>query len=80
MSKVAKVAKKILDLLPLNGSKLSFGGLLAIIGMLGQILPGVNLLEIVQAILANPTKAGIIAVIVGAVHKILKAKFPEVEA
>lgn len=71
-----KALKKILDLLPLDGSKLKFGALVALLGQVPLLFPGINVLEIVKAILANPTKAGVIAVLVGAIHKFLKAKFP----
>lgn len=77
MSKALKAAKKVLALLPFDGSKLKIGSILILLGQLPLILPGVNLLEIVQAIIANPTRAGVIAVIVGAVHKFLKAEFPD---
>lgn len=77
MDKALKAAKKVLSLLPFDDSKLKLGGLLVLLGQLPLILPGVNVWEIVQAIIANPTKAGVLAVVVGAIHKFLKAKFPE---
>lgn len=76
---VSKITKKVLDLLPLNGSKVSLGAIFTLFGVIASYFPGVNLLEVVKAILANPTKAGITAVIVGLIHKVLKAKFPEAQ-
>lgn len=75
--KPSEILKKVFDLLPFNGSKLKLGSLFAIVGIIAQAFPGVNFVLIIQQILANPTKAGIIAVVVGLIHKVLKAKFPE---
>jgi len=72
--KASEILKKVLDLFPFNGSKLKLG---SIFGIIAQAFPGVNFVLIIQQILANPTKAGVIAVVVGLVHKVLKAKFPD---
>lgn len=79
MLQASRALKKILDILPLDGSKLKLGTLLLLLGQLPYVLPGLDLIEIIKAIMANPTKAGVVAVFVGALHKILKAKFPSVE-
>jgi len=75
--KASEILKKVLDLFPFNGSKLKLGSIFAIVGIIAQAFPGVNFVLIIQQILANPTKAGVIAVVVGLVHKVLKAKFPD---
>lgn len=79
MSKIGQEARKILDLLPFNGNKLRLSGIFTLFSVLGNLVPGLSLMDIVQAILANPTRSGIIAVLVSALHKVLKNKFPEVK-
>ncbi len=76
--KAGGIIRKVLDLLPGNGSKLKFGALLALLGQLPLLIPGVDIMELLRLILENPTKSGIITVIIGAVHKVLKAKFPKI--
>ena len=79
MNQLAKRLKRILDRLPFNGSKLSIGALFIAIGQIGSLVPGLDIVELIKLILSNPTKAGIIAAVVGAVHKYLKARFPHVQ-
>lgn len=76
MDNIGKIARKILDSLPFNGDKLKLSAWFTLISLIPQMIPGVNLIEIIQAILANPTKSGVFAVLVAAIHKVLKAKFP----
>lgn len=77
---VQKLAKKVLDLLPFDGSKLKLGGLLSLFALLRHFVPGVDLWELVQQLLsAHLDKAAIITVLLGALHKALKAKYPAVK-
>lgn len=70
--------KRVLDLLPFNGDKLKISGLFLLLTQLNALVPGLSLGDIVSAILANPTRAGVTAVLVSALHKLLKAKYPAV--
>lgn len=75
--KASDVVKKILSAIPLDGSKTLIGLWLSLIGVVSHYLPGIDLMAVIQAIIANPTKAGITALVVGLVHKYLKARFPD---
>lgn len=69
-----KKIEAILALLPFNGEKLKLSGLFLLIAQLPILVPGLDLKELVLAIIENPTKAGVIAAVVAVVHKVLKAK------
>ena len=75
--KPSALLKKALDILPLNGSKLKLGALIALVGQLGSLIPGLDFVSLFQAIISNPTRSGITLAVVGAVHKYLKSRFPE---
>lgn len=72
-----KLVKKILDLLPFDGSKLKIAGWWTLFTALPQLIPGLDWKMVLQMILENPTKSGIIAAVLAALHKVLKLKFPE---
>lgn len=76
---IGKALRQLLDSLPFNGQKLKLSGWFLLLSQLPLLFPGVDLMVILQAILANPTKSGIIAALVAALHKFLKTKYPSVE-
>lgn len=73
---MSKLIKKILDLLPFDGQKLKLSGWWIILTGLPQLIPGLDFKMILQMILENPTKSGIIAAIMAAIHKYLKINNP----
>jgi hypothetical protein len=64
----------ILALLPFNGDKLKLSGLFLLIAQIPHILPGVDFKLLIEMVLANPTKAGLIAALIAVIHKAIKAK------
>lgn len=74
--KLGQFLKKALDLLPFNGHKFDIGALLGSLALLGEL--GVSpddILMAAKAIIANPSVPAIVLIVVGLVHKALKAKF-----
>jgi hypothetical protein len=72
---MGKILKKLLDLLPFDGSKAKLGVVGIVLGILQNVLPGAGLVELVQTVLQNPTKAGVIVSVVGFLHQLLKKKY-----
>lgn len=73
---MSKFLKAILDVIPFNGSKTTGGLLLAITGILSQVLPALDPAAIIAQVGAHPTAIGIGLAAIGAIHRILKAKYP----
>lgn len=70
-----KFFKQVLDLLPLDGQKTKLGALLALAAVLQQFVPGLNLVALIQSLLTeNLSTTAIVTIIIGAVHKVLKAQ------
>lgn len=67
----------ILSLLPFNGDKLKLSGLFLAVTQIMHLIPGLDWKELFFAILENPTKAGLIAAVLAAVHKLIKANIPD---
>jgi hypothetical protein len=71
--------KSWLDALPFNGWKSALGILLVILGEMLKVMPQYSgplsvVIDILRALPSDPvTDMGILALIVGAVHKLLKA-------
>lgn len=63
------VAKFIDRILPLKDSKTKIGGWLVGLGGLSELVPGLDLQTILNYIIAHPSKAGLVAIAVGLVHK-----------
>lgn len=68
-----------LRLLPFNGDKLKLSGFFVLIAQLPLLVPGLDFKEIILAVIENPTRAGIIAALVAAFHKIIKANLGDRE-
>lgn len=70
-----KLLKQALDLLPFNGDKTKITAwVTASVAALQGL--GIEPAVIIEAIVQNPTKSGLIALAISLGHKVLKAKFP----
>lgn len=72
-----KKLNALLALLPFNGDKLRLSGIFLLLAQLPVIVPGLDIKELVLMILNNPTRAGVISVLVALVHKVIKAQLPK---
>lgn len=69
----------VLRLLPFNGDKLKLSGWFILLTQIPSLFPGLDFKALLLAILDNPTKAGIIAALIGAFHKVIKTKLGDNE-
>lgn len=73
-----KQLKILLDLLPFSGEKTKlFGWLTAVVASLQAA--GIDPQVVIAAIIQNPTKSGLIALVVSLLHKVLKQRFPDLD-
>lgn len=71
-----KLFKTILDSLPFSGHKTKlFGWLTAAAASLQ--LYGIDPQQVVAVVLENPTKSGLIGLVVSLVHQALKQRYPQ---
>ena len=73
-----KQFKLLLDLLPFSGEKTKlFGWLTAVVASLQAA--GIDPQVVIAAIIQNPTKSVLIALVVSLLHKVLKQRFPDLD-
>lgn len=72
---IGELLKKGLDLVPLNGSKTGIGAVIVgAAAALSQL--GIDPVQLAKEAIAHPTPIGIGILVLGTVHKVLKAKYP----
>lgn len=67
-------AKVFSAIMPLKGSKTVIGGWLVALGTVSQIVPGLDLASVASAVIANPTKAGVILAVLGVADKVIRPR------
>lgn len=73
-----KLVEKILKLLPFDGSKTKLGALLALWGMLRNLVPDLDWVLVLEFVKSHPTPLGIVVFVLGILHRELKKKAPTV--
>jgi hypothetical protein len=65
--------KKILDVLPFNGSKMKIGVILGLAAILQKFVPQLDLVELVKSLLGqNLDIFAVLTILIGAAHKLVK--------
>ena len=72
-----KIFKTILDSLPFSGHKTKLFAWLTGAAAALQVY-GIDPQQIVALVLENPTKSGLIGLVVSLVHQVLKQRYPQV--